>query len=66
MNFVSTRRLVKPLTASEAILKGLADDGGLYVPEEFPSLAHLNINNISNYPEMAFEVLAPFLIKINF
>ncbi|MCK9190632.1 MAG: threonine synthase [Sphaerochaetaceae bacterium] len=66
MNFVSTRRLVKPLTASEAILKGLADDGGLYVPEEFPSLAHLNINNISNYPEMAFEVLAPFFDKDKF
>jgi threonine synthase len=60
MNFVSTRRLSKPLTASEAILKGLADDGGLYVPESFPSMTHLNINNFASYPELAFEVLSPF------
>lgn len=60
MNFVSTRRLSKPLTASEAILKGLADDGGLYVPESFPSMAHLNISNFASYPELAFEVLSPF------
>jgi threonine synthase len=60
MNFVSTRRLSKPLSASEAILKGLADDGGLYVPESFPSMANLNINNFASYPELAFEVLSPF------
>ncbi|MCH3916038.1 MAG: threonine synthase [Spirochaetia bacterium] len=60
MKFVSTRRLSKPLSASEAILKGLADDGGLYVPEQFPSLVHLNTGAISSYPELAFEVLAPF------
>jgi threonine synthase len=60
MNFLSTRRLSKPLSASEAILKGLADDGGLYVPESFPSLANLNINNFASYPELAFEVLSPF------
>lgn len=60
MNFISTRRLAKPLTASEAILKGLAEDGGLYVPESFPSLSTLPVNSASSYPELAFEVLAPF------
>ncbi|MGD1822255.1 MAG: threonine synthase [Pleomorphochaeta sp.] len=70
MDFVSTRRLSKKVTAGEAILKGLADDGGLYVPEKFPSLVKMNVSGISSYPEMAFEVLAPYfeddkLIKIN-
>lgn len=60
MDFVSTRGLSKKVTAGEAILKGLADDGGLYVPEKFPSLVTLNVSSISSYPEMAFEVLAPF------
>lgn len=60
MDFISTRRLSGKKTAGEAILKGLADDGGLYVPESFPSLVHMDVGSISSYPEMAFEVLSPF------
>ena len=60
MKFVSTRNASLQVTASEAILQGLAPDGGLYVPESFPSLAGINIHEISSYPELAFEVLAPF------
>lgn len=60
MKFVSTRNAGFPITASEAILQGLAPDGGLYVPESFPSLALINIHEISSYPELAFEVLSPF------
>lgn len=60
MDFVSTRGLSKAITAGEAILKGLADDGGLYVPKTFPSLVNMNVSSVSSYPEMAFEVLAPF------
>lgn len=60
MYFVSTRGLSKKITAGEAILKGLAEDGGLYVPETFPSLVNMNIGEISSFPEMAFEVLAPY------
>lgn len=37
MNYVSTRDNCRKITASEAILQGLAPDGGLYVPEEIPS-----------------------------
>lgn len=60
MDFISTRGLSKPLCASQAILKGLADDGGLYVPSEFPSMVNIDMRNISSYAEFAFEVLAPF------
>ncbi len=60
MDFVSTRGLSKTMTAGEAILKGLAEDGGLYVPKTFPSLVNMNVSSVSSYPEMAFEVLAPF------
>lgn len=63
MDFVSTRGLAKKVTAGEAILKGLAEDGGLYVPEKFPSLVNMNVSSISSYPEMAFEVLAPYFEK---
>jgi len=60
MKFRSTRRLSTPLLASEAILQGLAPDGGLYVPEQFPLLSQIPVGTISSYPEMAFEVLSPF------
>ncbi len=60
MKFVSTRGKAPAVCASQAIMQGLAPDGGLYVPESFPSLADLAIHEISSYPELAFEVLAPF------
>jgi threonine synthase len=60
MKFVSTRKKSPAVSASEAILQGLAPDGGLYVPESFPSLDSLRIGEISSYPELAYEVLHPF------
>ena len=60
MKFISTRGNAEPVGASQAIMQGLAPDGGLYIPESFPSLAHVNVHEISSYPELAYEVLAPF------
>ena len=37
MNYVSTRNKTIKITASEAILRGLAPDGGLFIPDEIPS-----------------------------
>lgn len=34
----STRNAMNRVTASQAVLKGLAEDGGLYVPEQLPKL----------------------------
>ena len=36
--YKSTRDAEKTVTASQAILKGLADDGGLFVPQQIPHL----------------------------
>ena len=36
MKFISTRGKNGKVSAAEAIIKGLADDGGLFVPEYFP------------------------------
>ena len=60
MKFVSTRGKAKAVTAGEAILQGLAEDGGLYVPETFPTLRNLPVGEVSSYGEFAFEMLAPF------
>jgi threonine synthase len=41
MRYVSTRGQCDPLSFTEAVATGLAPDGGLFVPEEMPSIAHL-------------------------
>ena len=48
-----------PLGASDAILKGLAPDGGLYVPEKLPSLPG-DLDPSMEYWRFASKVLAPF------
>ena len=43
----STRSNSEPVTASQAILKGLSDDGGLFVPDHIPALD----KSLQNWPE---------------
>ncbi|MBN9335478.1 MAG: threonine synthase, partial [Devosia sp.] len=40
MQFVSTRGQAPVLGFSDAVLAGLASDGGLYVPQAWPQLSH--------------------------
>ena len=58
----STRNIYEKVTASQAILQGLATDGGLFVPETIPTLK-LSIEELSqlSYQETAYEVMRLFL-----
>ena len=60
--YKSTRNSDLKVTASEAILKGLAPDGGLFVPEKFPVLGKSmeELKNL-NYQDTAYEVMKCFL-----
>ena len=64
MNLIykSTRNNNETATASEAILKGLAGKGGLYVPTEIPKL-DVPMEKLSqmNYQDIAYEVMKLFL-----
>lgn len=60
MKFKSTRGKSPELTASEAILKGLAIDGGLYVPAIFPKVHWKNWSDSKSYSEIATEIISPF------
>ena len=63
VKYVSTRDLNKQeITASQAILKGLADDGGLYVPTSIPKL-EVSVEALAqmSYQQVAYEVLKLFL-----
>ena len=60
--YKSTRNSEKKVTASEAILKGLAEDGGLFVPEQIPTL-DVTMEELKNmtYQETAYAVMKQFL-----
>ena len=60
--YKSTRNSEKTVTASEAILKGLADDGGLFVPVSIPKLdVTLDELKDMSYQETAYAVMKQYL-----
>ena len=62
LHYKSTRNSELKVTASEAILKGLAPDGGLFVPEEIPKLdVSMEQLKSMSYQEIAYEVMKLFL-----
>ena len=63
MNYISTRGTAPVLGFGEAMMTGLARDGGLYVPETVPVLCHAEIAALAGapYEEVAFHVMRPYL-----
>ena len=62
MKYRSTRGGVSGLSFSQAVMMGLASDGGLLVPESIPDVsARLADWQGLSYPELASEVMAPFV-----
>ena len=60
--YKSTRNADKTVTASQAILKGLAEDGGLFVPTELPKLdVTMDELKTMSYQETAYAVMKQFL-----
>ena len=58
MRYVSTRGDAPELGFADVLLAGLASDGGLYVPERWPTLQP---SNAATYVERAVEVMLPFV-----
>lgn len=63
MRYISTRGTAPTLSFGEAMMTGLARDGGLYVPETVPVLSRDEIAALAGLPyeEIAFRVMTPFL-----
>jgi threonine synthase len=63
MRYISTRGRAPALSFAEAMMTGLARDGGLYVPEAVPQMAAGEIAALAGQPyeEIAFRVMWPFL-----
>ena len=63
MKYISTRGYETRFTAAEAIMQGIAPDGGLFVPEEIPVLSRGDIEAMKNmkYYQLSAKVLSKFL-----
>ena len=63
MNYKSTRGAVPPLAFDEALLAGLAPDGGLYIPDHWPRLSADDIAGLEGLPyaEIAIRIMTPFI-----
>ena len=63
MRYISTRGGVDPVSFSEAVMMGLATDGGLLLPESFPAIdaAELKRWSTLSFKELAIEVMMPYV-----
>jgi threonine synthase len=63
MQFVSTRGEAPVLGFSDAVLSGLASDGGLYLPESWPQFTAAEISGFAAkpYAEVAFAIISRFV-----
>jgi len=63
MNYISTRGHFEGVSSAYAIKKGLAPDGGLYMPDELPRFTHEDFENICkmSYAERAAFILGRYL-----
>ncbi len=60
LSFVSTRGAAPSVSLSDAIARGLAPDGGLYVPAHLPAADPAGIAGVSRLPDIARAALAGF------
>ena len=63
MNYVSTRNKSKTFKFKDVFLKGLADDGGLFVPEAEFKFNSKKLNSLKDldYNELAKQIISPFV-----
>lgn len=66
MNYISTRGKTAPMQFSDVLLMGLAPDGGLMLPEEYPQIDEATLTQwrTLSYPELAFEIMQLFVTDI--
>ncbi len=62
MNYISTRGTISPIGFKDAVMMGLATDGGLLLPETLPAIDRKKLESwrTLSYQELAFEVISLF------
>ncbi len=66
MKYMSTRGEVRGIPFKDAVMMGLAEDGGLLLPEEIPVLADHELDALADltYPELAFQIISRYATDI--
>ena len=66
MKYLSTRGKVKDIPFKQVVMLGLAEDGGLLLPESIPQLTPGDLDALAHYdyPELAFQVMSYFIEDI--
>ncbi len=66
MKYQSTRGQIRDIPFKQAVMMGLAEDGGLLLPESIPQLTPGDLDALSKlaYPELAFQVMSYFIEDI--
>lgn len=60
MHYISTRDPAHQATLSQAIARGIAPGGGLYIPQDFPHFTAGQFDGLTGLPEIGAHLLAPF------
>ena len=63
IKYTSTRGGETSLSYEDVLLSGLARDGGLFMPEEWPQFSHSDLNEMKhlNYAELSAKIIRPFV-----
>lgn len=66
MRYISTRGGVSGISFKDAVMMGLADDGGLLLPQSIPRLTPGDIDALGmlDYPELAFQIISRYVSDI--
>ncbi len=66
MQYLSTRGEVSSLSFTQAVMMGLAEDGGLLLPRTIPRIGSETLTSWQNlsYPDLAFEIMSRFIDDI--
>ena len=61
MEYISTRNTKNIFSFKEVFLKGLAPDGGLFIPRKFP---HLTVQELESFRDLSYNELAVKIISM--
>lgn len=66
MRYISTRGGIEPIPFKDAVMMGLATDGGLLLPESYPQISRQELDDWRrlSYPELAFQIISRFVDDI--
>ena len=66
MRYISTRGGISPIQFKDAVMMGLASDGGLLLPQSYPTVTREQLESwrALSYPELAFEVISRYVDDI--